>query len=492
MSKHEILKAPTCTLRVNIHCDGCKHKVKKILQKVEGVYGVKIDAESGKVTVTGNADPATLIKKLESSGKHAELCSSHNKGNKIPFNMMNNQFMNLELGDFKGGKDLKSHSKGGSKDPKKGAGHMMQNPMKGSVPKGGPPKNQKSVKFDLPDDEFDELDDFDDEDDDDFDDDDDDDVSDDERDGCHHHAPSKSKMMSLMGGKGGKGSGGGKGGKGSGGKGGGGGFSGMMNMLKGGAGKKSGGKPKKGGEEFEIPVHFKGMNGGNHNEGSKKSSNGEKNGKVGYQIHGGGGGASGGKMSNGKGGGGGHKGGDNNWGQQLKGGGQQMMNNNMQMKGFQEGAGGGRGGMSQMGPMSQMRPMGQMGNYPMGQMGNMAAVQGHPAAAAMKGGSFPGMGGPQGGNPYQNPQHYQHQQQQQQQYMAQQQQQYMAQMMMNQYQQQRPSGYDMYGGGGGPHPMMYAPQPHPGMGYGPPMHPPVNDNFTHMFSDENTDSCSVM
>lgn len=26
----------TCVLKVNIHCDGCKHKVKKILQKIEG------------------------------------------------------------------------------------------------------------------------------------------------------------------------------------------------------------------------------------------------------------------------------------------------------------------------------------------------------------------------------------------------------------------------------------------------------------------------
>jgi len=25
-------------LKVNIHCDGCKHKVKKILQKIDGMY----------------------------------------------------------------------------------------------------------------------------------------------------------------------------------------------------------------------------------------------------------------------------------------------------------------------------------------------------------------------------------------------------------------------------------------------------------------------
>lgn len=88
---------------------------------------------------------------------------------------------------------------------------------------------------------------------------------------------------------------------------------------------------------------------------------------------------------------------------------------------------------------------------------------------------LPGMG--QGGNnPY-----------------SQQQQQYMAQMMMN---QQRPAGYDMYGAHPnmyGAHPMMYARQ-HPSVSYGPPppMGAPVHDNFTHMFSDENTGSCSIM
>jgi hypothetical protein len=36
MSKEEFMKIQTCVLKVNIHCDGCKQKVKKILQKIEG------------------------------------------------------------------------------------------------------------------------------------------------------------------------------------------------------------------------------------------------------------------------------------------------------------------------------------------------------------------------------------------------------------------------------------------------------------------------
>ncbi|KAK6922231.1 Heavy metal-associated domain, HMA [Dillenia turbinata] len=76
MTKDEgfkLLKIQTCILRVNIHCDGCKQKVKKLLQRIEGVFTVSIDAEQQKVTVSGSVDADTLIKKLVKSGKHAEL-----------------------------------------------------------------------------------------------------------------------------------------------------------------------------------------------------------------------------------------------------------------------------------------------------------------------------------------------------------------------------------------------------------------------------------
>ncbi|KAK7280351.1 hypothetical protein RJT34_25414 [Clitoria ternatea] len=78
MTKEEdfkLLKIQTCVLKVNIHCDGCKQKVKKLLQRIEGVYQVQIDAEQQKVTVSGSVDSATLIKKLVRAGKYAELWS---------------------------------------------------------------------------------------------------------------------------------------------------------------------------------------------------------------------------------------------------------------------------------------------------------------------------------------------------------------------------------------------------------------------------------
>ncbi|KAL8217817.1 hypothetical protein R6Q57_021190 [Mikania cordata] len=66
----------TCALKVNIHCDGCKNKVKKILKKIEGVYSVDLDPEKQKVNVYGNVEPNTLINKLVKSGKYAELWPS--------------------------------------------------------------------------------------------------------------------------------------------------------------------------------------------------------------------------------------------------------------------------------------------------------------------------------------------------------------------------------------------------------------------------------
>ncbi|KAJ0634139.1 putative heavy metal-associated domain, HMA, heavy metal-associated domain superfamily [Helianthus annuus] len=44
MAKDEdfkLLKIQTCTLRVNLHCDGCKHQVKKVLQRIEGDFHLK-------------------------------------------------------------------------------------------------------------------------------------------------------------------------------------------------------------------------------------------------------------------------------------------------------------------------------------------------------------------------------------------------------------------------------------------------------------------
>ncbi|KAG5231762.1 heavy metal-associated isoprenylated plant protein [Salix suchowensis] len=69
----DMLKYQTWVLKVSIHCEGCKKKVKKVLQSIDGVYKTDVDSHRHKVTVTGNVDAQALIKKLMRSGKYAEL-----------------------------------------------------------------------------------------------------------------------------------------------------------------------------------------------------------------------------------------------------------------------------------------------------------------------------------------------------------------------------------------------------------------------------------
>ncbi|KAI3895084.1 hypothetical protein MKW92_022566 [Papaver armeniacum] len=69
----EPLRYQTSVLKVSIHCQGCKKKVKKILQSIDGVYQISIDTQQHKVTVTGDVDSEKLIKTLIKAGKLAEL-----------------------------------------------------------------------------------------------------------------------------------------------------------------------------------------------------------------------------------------------------------------------------------------------------------------------------------------------------------------------------------------------------------------------------------
>ncbi|KAI9084746.1 hypothetical protein K1719_033152 [Acacia pycnantha] len=75
VEEHQVepLMYRTCVLKVSIHCEACKRKVKKVLQSIDDVYNVDIDLRQHKVVVTGNVNSETLIKKLVKIGKHAEL-----------------------------------------------------------------------------------------------------------------------------------------------------------------------------------------------------------------------------------------------------------------------------------------------------------------------------------------------------------------------------------------------------------------------------------
>ncbi|XP_024932936.3 heavy metal-associated isoprenylated plant protein 42 [Ziziphus jujuba] len=86
MDNH-LLSTHTCTLKMNLLCcEECPKKLKKKLQKINGVKKVNIDRQQGLVAVSGNIDPVILREKIIILGKRAELLSfqkhpitSHNK-----------------------------------------------------------------------------------------------------------------------------------------------------------------------------------------------------------------------------------------------------------------------------------------------------------------------------------------------------------------------------------------------------------------------------
>ncbi|AQK73100.1 Heavy metal transport/detoxification superfamily protein, partial [Zea mays] len=129
-----LVHSQTCALKVNIHCDGCEKKVKKILHKIDGVYQSSIDAEQGKVTVSGLMDPATVIKKLNKAGKPAQLW-----GAKLD---VVSQLQKLQLGGGGGG--------GKDKQPKGGDGGAKGQQTKGGGGEGGGGKGGKDANMVLP------------------------------------------------------------------------------------------------------------------------------------------------------------------------------------------------------------------------------------------------------------------------------------------------------------------------------------------------------
>ncbi|GMI98818.1 hypothetical protein HRI_003551100 [Hibiscus trionum] len=136
------LKYKTWVLKVLIHCEGCKKKVKKVLQAIDGVYETKIDSQQHKVTVTSRLDAETLIKKLTKSGKHVELWpeSKPEKKDKKPGNKTNSN----DKQEDGGGGDDNSH------DPKKKKNNSAEKPKPAAAKNGGA-EDQTGGKSDEPD-----------------------------------------------------------------------------------------------------------------------------------------------------------------------------------------------------------------------------------------------------------------------------------------------------------------------------------------------------
>ncbi|XP_011087378.1 heavy metal-associated isoprenylated plant protein 32 [Sesamum indicum] len=434
MNKQDMLKIQTCVLRVNIHCDGCKHKVKKKLQKIEGVYKVSIDVEQGKVTVSGNVDPATLIKKLEKAGKHAELWG----GQKGPISIMKD----IQIHNFKGGKDSKTE-KGGFQAPQ----------LKKDMRFLG--KDQQSVKFSSPPkEEDDDFSDFDEDEEDEF----------DEGFGALQppskvapvadrggHGPLANKATSHVHLKGNDGANNGGNGKKAGP------FNAFLKGVLGKAGGRTVGKSRNKAGNQDEGGKYRGKDGG------LEPREGKMGAKDGAHKTGGGDGKTNVSWNKKKGdfmvGGDGKT---NESGNKKRGdfmvGGNGKTNGSWNNKLGENVDGGPKLDVKQQ-KFNEINADynggGGINTGLMGPMGNFPAVQGLPAASAVNAGHFQR-------NPYN--------------------QQYMAQMMMMNRQHGHGQGQDPS------HLSMYM-QPQPTMSYGP---PPVTDQYAHIFSDENTSSCSVM
>ncbi|KAH7286407.1 hypothetical protein KP509_32G005700 [Ceratopteris richardii] len=75
------------TLKVPIHCEGCKRKVKRVIDCVDGVESIYIEAADGKVTVVGKSvDVGEVLRVLHKAGKRAEVL--HSVGYKAPHTIL--------------------------------------------------------------------------------------------------------------------------------------------------------------------------------------------------------------------------------------------------------------------------------------------------------------------------------------------------------------------------------------------------------------------
>ncbi|KAF5471870.1 hypothetical protein F2P56_008634 [Juglans regia] len=63
--------------KMDLHCEGCARKVKRVVRNIDGVEQVKADCSANKLTVAGKADPSAIKEMLEQkTKKKVELVSA--------------------------------------------------------------------------------------------------------------------------------------------------------------------------------------------------------------------------------------------------------------------------------------------------------------------------------------------------------------------------------------------------------------------------------
>ncbi|XP_006647900.3 heavy metal-associated isoprenylated plant protein 20-like [Oryza brachyantha] len=63
----------TVELRVRMDCERCERQVRRALAGMRGVQHVEVSRRQQKVTATGSLDPHEVLRRIQSTGKKAEL-----------------------------------------------------------------------------------------------------------------------------------------------------------------------------------------------------------------------------------------------------------------------------------------------------------------------------------------------------------------------------------------------------------------------------------
>lgn len=73
-SLHKRRKKPlqTVVLKVKMDCDGCERKVRHAVKSLRGVRSYEVNRKLSRVSVTGYVEQAKVLKRIKSTGKHAE------------------------------------------------------------------------------------------------------------------------------------------------------------------------------------------------------------------------------------------------------------------------------------------------------------------------------------------------------------------------------------------------------------------------------------
>ncbi|KAG6743576.1 hypothetical protein POTOM_052275 [Populus tomentosa] len=78
--KKQVPQVKIVVLKMNMHCEGCAHGVKKKVLRMEGVSSVEPDMKNSQVTVRGAFDPPKLAQKImEKLGIHVEILKQQNQ-----------------------------------------------------------------------------------------------------------------------------------------------------------------------------------------------------------------------------------------------------------------------------------------------------------------------------------------------------------------------------------------------------------------------------